>query len=62
MIALRKDKGAKIVTSEHFEEAMKLVRASTDKDTSKIYEDLVQEMTTAMSKRAKDDNGLDYYR
>lgn len=62
LISLREDRAAKIVTAEHFEEAMKLVRASTDKETAKIYEALVQEMTTAMSKRAKDDNGLGYYR
>lgn len=62
LISLREDRAAKIVTAEHFEEAMKLVRASTDKETAKIYEALVQEMTTAMSNRAKDDNGLGYYR
>ena len=62
MISLRKDREAKTVTSDHFEEAMKLVRASTDHETAKVYESLVQEMTTAMSKRPKDDNALGYYR
>ena len=62
MIALREDREAKLVTSDHFEEAMKLVRASTDHETAKVYESLVQEMSTAMSKRPKDDNTLGYYR
>jgi transitional endoplasmic reticulum ATPase len=62
MISLREDRKAKSVTSDHFEEAMKLVRASTDHETAKVYESLVQEMTTAMSKRPKDDNALGYYR
>ncbi len=62
MISLRKDRKAVSVTASHFEEAMKLVRASTDQETAKIYESLVQEMTTAMSKRPKDDNALGYYR
>ena len=62
MISLRESKDAKVVTNAHFERAMKLARASTDEDTVKIYEDLVQEMTTAMSKRTKDDNSLGYYR
>ncbi|MDH3364953.1 MAG: CDC48 family AAA ATPase [Thermoplasmata archaeon] len=62
MISLRENREAKTVTPDHFEGAMKLVRASTDKETAKIYESLVQEMTTAMSKRAKDDNSLGYYR
>jgi transitional endoplasmic reticulum ATPase len=62
MISLREDREAKTVTSDHFEEAMKLVRASTDHETAKVYEALVQEMTTAMSKRPKDDNSLGYYR
>ncbi|HUV62146.1 MAG TPA: CDC48 family AAA ATPase [Thermoplasmata archaeon] len=62
MIALREDREAKLVTSDHFEEAMKLVRASTDHETAKVYESLVQEMSTAMSKRPKDDNSLGYYR
>jgi transitional endoplasmic reticulum ATPase len=62
MISLREDREAIIVTSDHFEEAMKLVRASTDNETAKVYESLVQEMTTAMSKRPKDDNSLGYYR
>ena len=62
MISLREDRKAKVVTNAHFEGAMKLARASTDKETAKIYEDLVQEMSTAMSKRVKDDKGLGYYR
>ncbi len=62
MISLRKDRKAVSVTASHFEEAMKLVRASTDQETAKMYESLVQEMTTAMSKRPKDDNALGYYR
>lgn len=62
LIALREDRKADSVTNGHFEKAMKLVRASTDKDTAKTYESLGQEMVTAMSKRPKDDNGLGYYR
>ncbi len=62
MIALREDKDAKKVTARHFEDAMKLVRASTDEGTAAQYESLAQEMTTAMSKRVKDDNALGYYR
>ncbi|UCE91933.1 MAG: CDC48 family AAA ATPase [Methanobacteriota archaeon] len=62
LIALREDKGAEKVTARHFEEAMKLVRASVDGETVAQYESLAQEMLTAMSKRAKDDNGMGYYR
>jgi transitional endoplasmic reticulum ATPase len=62
LIALRHRKGADKVTSENFEEAMKLVRASTDQETARLYESLAKEMVTAMSKRAKDDNALGYYR
>ena len=62
LIALREDKGAKKVTAKHFEEAMKLVRASADAETAAQYESLAQEMTTAISKRPKDDNGMGYYR
>lgn len=62
LIALREDKDIEKVTSQHFEEAMKLVRASTDGETAAQYESLAQEMVTAMSKRPKEDNGMGYYR
>ncbi len=62
LIALRHKKGADKVTSQNFEDALKLVRASTDQETARLYESLAKEMVTAMSKRAKDDNGLGYYR
>ncbi len=62
LIALRHKKGADKVTSSNFDEAMKLVRASTDQETAKLYESLAKEMVTAISKRAKDDNALGYYR
>jgi transitional endoplasmic reticulum ATPase len=62
LIALRHKKGANKVTSSNFEEALKLVRASTDQETAKLYESLAKEMVTAISKRAKDDNALGYYR
>jgi transitional endoplasmic reticulum ATPase len=62
LIALRHKKGANKVTSSNFEEAMKLVRASTDQETANLYESLAKEMVTAISKRAKDDNALGYYR
>jgi transitional endoplasmic reticulum ATPase len=62
LIALRNKKGAKKVTSDDFEGAMKLVRASTDQETAKLYESLAKEMVTAMSKKAEDDNSLGYYR
>ncbi|MGB2825771.1 MAG: CDC48 family AAA ATPase, partial [Thermoplasmata archaeon] len=62
LIALRHKKGANKVTSSNFEEALKLVRASTDQETAKLYESLAKEMVTAISKRVKDDNALGYYR
>ena len=62
LIALRHKTGANKVTSSNFEEALKLVRASTDQETAKLYESLAKEMVTAISKRAKDDNALGYYR
>ncbi|MCJ2532360.1 MAG: CDC48 family AAA ATPase [Candidatus Thermoplasmatota archaeon] len=62
LIALRHKKGANKVTSSNFSEALKLVRASTDQETAKLYESLAKEMVTAISKRVKDDNALGYYR
>jgi transitional endoplasmic reticulum ATPase len=62
LIALRDDQDATTVTGEHFERAISSVRASTDAETVKQYEDLAREMTTAMSKKTKDDNALGYYR
>jgi len=62
LIALRHKKRANKVTSSNFSEALKLVRASTDQETAKLYESLAKEMVTAISKRVKDDNALGYYR
>ena len=62
MIALREDRKAKIVTMEHFEEAMTIVKPSTDDAASKYYEKLAQELSTAMAKRKKEDFPLGYYR
>jgi transitional endoplasmic reticulum ATPase len=62
MIALREDRKAKVVTMEHFEEAMSIVKPSTDETTSKYYEKLAQELSTAMAKRKKEDFPLGYYR
>lgn len=62
MIALREDRRAKVVTMEHFEEAMTIVKPSTDDAASKYYEKLAQELSTAMAKRKKEDFPLGYYR
>ncbi|MDH4122928.1 MAG: CDC48 family AAA ATPase [Thermoplasmata archaeon] len=62
MIALRQDRRAKIVSMEHFEEAMTTVKPSTDENTAKYYEKLGQELSTAMAKRKKEDFLLGYYR
>ncbi len=62
LIALRDDPAASKVAGSHFEKAISTVRASTDSETVKQYEDLAREMTTAMSKKTKDDNALGYYR
>jgi transitional endoplasmic reticulum ATPase len=62
LTAMRKSKTATKVSMENFEEALATVRASTDSETMKFYESLFRQMTTAMSKKSKEDLGLGYYR
>ncbi|MCU0851677.1 MAG: CDC48 family AAA ATPase [Thermoplasmata archaeon] len=62
LTAMRKNKTATKVSMENFEEALAAVRASTDSETMKFYESLFKQMTTAMSKKSKEDLGLGYYR
>ena len=62
LAAIRENKMANKVTAKHFNEALATVRASTDSETQKYYENLFKEMKTAISKKSKDDLGLGYYR
>jgi len=62
LTAMRKSKTATKVSMENFEEALATVRASTDSETVKFYESLFRQMTTATSKKSKEDLGLGYYR
>ena len=62
MTALRLSKTASKVTSQHFEEALAQVRASTDPETQKYYESMFKQLKTAMSKKSEEDLGLGYYR
>jgi transitional endoplasmic reticulum ATPase len=62
LAALRKDKAAKKVTMEHFEEALAAVKPSTTPDTAKQYENIFRQMKTAISKKTEEDLGLGYYR
>ena len=55
-------KAASKVTAKHFANALASVRASTDSETQRYYENLFREMKTAISKKSKDDLGLGYYR
>ena len=62
LAALRKNRAASKVTTEHFEEALASVKPSTDADTEKYYESMFRQMKTAISKKSKDDSLLGYYR
>jgi len=62
LVALRETKKASTVTMEHFRTAMKSVRPTADQETAKFYEQFIQRLETAISKRSKDDYGLGYYR
>jgi transitional endoplasmic reticulum ATPase len=62
LCALRKNKTASKVGQEHFDEALALVNPSTDSETIRFYENLFRQMKTAISKKAKDDLTLGYYR
>ena len=62
LAAIREDKAASKVTAKHFNEALAKVRASTDSETQRYYENLFREMKTAISKKSKDDSLLGYYR
>ncbi|MEI6795773.1 MAG: AAA family ATPase, partial [Methanomassiliicoccales archaeon] len=56
MTALREDREAKIVEAKHFEEALRLVRASLDKDVMKQYENVGK--TLAKARAGWDDVGI----
>ena len=56
MTALREDREAKIVEAKHFEEALRLVRASLDKDVIKQYENVGK--TLAKARAGWDDVGI----
>jgi transitional endoplasmic reticulum ATPase len=62
LAALRKNRAATKVTTEHFEEALASVKPSTDSETEKYYESMFRQMKTAISKKSKDDSLLGYYR
>ena len=62
MIAIRESKAADIITSKHFEEAMKTVKPSIDDELIELYERLGKEMESGISKKEKRDIGVGYYR
>jgi transitional endoplasmic reticulum ATPase len=62
MIAIRESKAADIITSKHFEEAMKTVKPSIDDELIEFYERLGKEMGSGISKKEKRDIGVGYYR
>ena len=62
LVALRKNKSASKVTSEHFEAALATVRPSVSAETVKFYETMFKMMKTVMSKKTEEDLGLGYYR
>jgi transitional endoplasmic reticulum ATPase len=62
ILALREDINANIVLNEHFEKALKMIKASLDESTLKYYDNIAEEIQGGMNKRQKDDIGLGYYR
>ncbi|MEM0492625.1 MAG: CDC48 family AAA ATPase [Candidatus Thermoplasmatota archaeon] len=60
MIAIRKDINAKHVEKKHFEEALKVVRASLTPDIIKIYEQMGSELGSAVAKKDKRDKDIHY--
>lgn len=62
MVAMRQNRKARHVTQEHFEEALTMIKPSTDETTAKYYDKIAQELSTAMAKRKKEDILLGYYR
>ncbi len=55
ILALRKDINAKEVTSKHFDESMKKVRASVTKEVEKSYEEIGDFFTSAKGKQMKEE-------
>ncbi|HEX9908148.1 MAG TPA: CDC48 family AAA ATPase [Thermoplasmata archaeon] len=62
LAALRQNKTASKVTTQHFEIALAAVKPSTDPETTRHYETLFKRMKTATSKKSEEDLGLGYYR
>lgn len=62
ILALRENIKAKIVTVQHFNKALTIIKPSLDEDTIKYYDDIGEEIQGGMNKRQKDDIGLGYYR
>jgi transitional endoplasmic reticulum ATPase len=62
LVALRKNRTASKVMSEHFDEALATVRPSVSADTVRFYETMFKMMKTVMSKKTEEDLGLGYYR
>jgi transitional endoplasmic reticulum ATPase len=55
MIALREDIKAKTITMKHFEEAMKKVRPSVDKEIQETYQELADHFKKATAEQIKKD-------
>ncbi len=55
MCALRKDQSAVNVTMEHFEDALKVVRASVDKEVEEVYKKLEGYFSVARAKEIKEE-------
>jgi transitional endoplasmic reticulum ATPase len=55
ILALREDINANIVLNEHFEKALKMIKASLDESTLKYYDNIAEEIQGGMNKRQKDD-------
>jgi transitional endoplasmic reticulum ATPase len=60
MTAARNDMNAKKVERKHFEEAMKLIRASLTPEIIKIYERMSSELGSTVAKKDKREKDIQY--
>jgi len=60
MIAIRLNDKAKKVTKDHFEKAMKSVRASITPDITKFYQKISETLGSGIAKKDKSDKDIQY--
>lgn len=62
IISLRENIESKMVTLQHFEEALEEARPSVDEATVEAYKRIIGEWKGGINKKEKKDKGIDYYR